>query len=191
MFVPEHWAAAFINSLETQGGEAAEGIDALKILVSWAKSLPGVVSGSSDAEKLETLVRQAAVAAGMAKTSAFSGGDLSPALEAALRFLVLMVKKNKFRHIDPVIDETKKLLDRKNGLVPVTLEYVLPPGDSSGIEEAIRKRTGAARVEITERVNPELIGGYRLWIGDEIIDASVRSQLQKLEACLTAGNGGN
>jgi F-type H+-transporting ATPase subunit delta len=55
------------------------------------------------------------------------------------------------------------------------------------ITEAIKKRTGALRIKLETQVNPELIGGYRLRIGDEIIDASVRSQLRRLESCLAAG----
>lgn len=42
-------------------------------------------------------------------------------------------------------------------------------------------------MELTGQVKEELIGGYRLRIGDEIIDASIRSQLQKMEACLAGG----
>ena len=190
MFAPGRWAAAFVNSLAAQGGEE-EGLNAFRELASWVKTLPsvlgpGAVSGSSAAEKLEKLIRE-----GMAKTR--DSAELmnsDPALEIALRFLILMVKKNMIRHIDSVIEETKKILDKKNGIVQVSLEYASPPGDESRIKEAIKKRTGAVGVELEGRVNPELIGGYRLQIGDEIIDASVRSQLRKLETCLTAGIGG-
>jgi len=56
MFIPGHWASAFINSLETQGAEAKDGIEALGILASWVRSLPGAVFGSSAAEKVEKQV---------------------------------------------------------------------------------------------------------------------------------------
>jgi len=176
MFVSRQWAAAFADS---QDGEIEEGLNALVTLASWVKSLPGAVFGSSSAEKLEKLIRE-----GMAKA-----GTPSPALEVAVRFLVLMIRKNVFRHIDSVIDETRKILDKKNGIVQGSLEYAFPPAedDVSRIEEAIRRRTGAARVDIKRQVTPELIGGYRLRLGDELIDASVRSQLQKLETSLAAG----
>jgi len=181
MFVPGNWVAAFINSLAAQGGEAEEGFSALKALTPWVKSLPGEVFGSSAAEKLEKTIRRAA-----------AGTVISPALEVTIRFLALMVKKNTFRYIDTVIDETEKFLDRKNGVVKAVVEYVFPlPDDESRIKEAIAKQTGAARVDITMQVKAELIGGYRLRIGDEVIDASIRSQLRQLETCLAAGDGGN
>ena len=198
MFVPGRWAAAFINSLATLGGEAEDGLKALRILASWVKPVPGAVfgsaAGSSAAEKMETLVRRKMAASDASPGGDASGGTLPPALEAALRFFVLMIRKKAIRHIKSVIDETQKILDRKNGVIAVTLEHALPPVDESRIKEEIRKQTGAVRVDITEQVNPELIGGYRLRIGDEIIDASVRSQLQKLLTALqngqTAGEGG-
>ena len=181
MFLSRHWAEAFIKSTEVLGGEADEGLEALKTLVPWAASLPGMISGSYAALKLEKLVREG-IAAG--------GSSASPALEAAVRFLVLMVKKNALSRSDSVIDEVQKILDARNGIVRASLEYALAPDeDESRITGAIRKRTGASVVRITRRLNPELIGGYRLIIGDEMIDASIRSQLEKLETCLAFGGG--
>ena len=191
MFYPQRWAKAFMNSFEKEGADIGEGIEAFRILAAWAGSLPGAVFGSSVAKKAEAQIRRAAIAAGIEKT-----GDASAALEIAVRFLVLMIGKNVIRHADSVIEETKRLLNRKNGIVKVTAEYAFPPGDDTAwlaedIRAVIKKRTGAARVDITGQVNAELIGGYRLCIGDEIIDASVRSQLLKLENFLTKPEGGN
>ena len=185
MFNPRHWAAAFVNSLENQGADAEEGISVFSELVSWTGKLPGGVFGSSAAAKLEKLVRQAA-------------GAVSPALEVGIRFLALMVRKNVVRHAGRIIDEARQYLDRKNGVIRVTAEYAFPPGDDAEwlaekhrIEEAIIKRTGARKIEINRQINAELIGGCRLRMGDEIIDASVRSRLRKLETFLAGGDGGN
>ena len=182
MFHSGHWAAALINSIERDGGDIEDGLEFFKVLASWVKKLPGEVSGSSAAQKLEKLVRE-----GLAKS-----GVASPAPEAAIRFFVLMAKKNKIRHVDSVLEEAKKLLDKKRGVVAVSIEYAFPidgsdaglaaakTADESRIKEEIKKRTAAARVDLTERFNADLIGGYRLRIGDEIMDASVRLQLRKL-----------
>ena len=186
MFSPGHWAAAFINSTKELGGEAENGLDALMALVPWVKSLPDMVFGRSAAEKLEKSIREAAAAADPGETAS------SPALEAAVRFISLMARKNVICHIDLVIDEVKKTLDRKNGVVHVSLESALAPGeDEDRIKEKVKKRTGARVVHITGQIKPELIGGYRLRIGDELMDASIRSQLRKLETSLASGRGGS
>ena len=192
MFSGRAWAEAFINTLEREGGIFNEGIEALGVFASAVSSLRGNVFGSSAALKLEALLRE-----GMAKADVSSSAH-----EMALRFIVLMVRKNVFRHIERVLDEAKKLLDIKNRVVRLIVEYANAPGedaasaksikfmDEGRIKELIKKRSGAAVVDMIMRNNQELIGGYRLRIGDELIDASVSSQLKKLAASLAAGDGG-
>ena len=175
-----------INSLAGDGGDIDDGIEFLKLLAAWAKNLPGDVSGSYAARKTELLIREA-----LTKAAASGGSEVSPARETSIRFFALMIKKNNISHLDAVIEETKRLLDKKRGIIPASVEYAFPVSEDikSRIEAEIKKRSAAARVDLTEQLNTGLIGGFRLRIGDEIIDASVRSQLHKLEACL-AGNGG-
>jgi len=192
MFAGRAWAEAFINTLEREGCKIEDGIEALEIFAPRISSLRGIAFGSAAAEKLEALLRE-----GLAKA-----GVSSPAYETALRFTILMVRKNAFRRIASVLDEAKKILDRKNKLVRVVVEYAAAPGedaagtksakfmDEGRIKELIKKRSGAAMVEMVMRNNQELLGGYRLRIGDELIDASIRSQLKKLGNSLATGDGG-
>jgi len=202
MFSGRAWAEAFINTLEREGAIYAnvknaegifnDGMEALNIFTPCISSLRGIAFGSAAAKKLEALLRE-----GMQKA-----GVSSPAYETALRFIVLMVRKNTFRNIGRVLDEAKKILDRKNKVVRVIVEYAAAPGedaagaksaklmDEGRISELIKKRSDAAIVDVVMCNNQELVGGYRLRIGDEVIDASVRSQLKKLANSLAAGDGG-
>jgi F-type H+-transporting ATPase subunit delta len=176
MFISEHWAAAFINS---QGPDAGEGLEYLKILASWVKSLPGAVFGSSAAKRLENLAREP-----VEKTGS------SLVFEKAVRITALLVRKNLFRHIDAVIREIEKILDKKQGIVPVTLESAFPlEGDAEArFREDVKRRIGAKEVRLEKKISPGLIGGYRLRIGDELVDASVCLQLREMAAAL-AGRG--
>jgi F-type H+-transporting ATPase subunit delta len=180
MFVSKQWAAAFVNSLEREGGDFESGINTLKILADFAASLQGMVFGKAAAMALEPLVRDAMAKAGLTQ-------------ETTVRFFLLMVRKNAIRHADSIIGEIRKILDKRNSAIKVSAEYAFEPEKDllSEINATIKKMTGAASVELTGQINKELIGGYRLRIGDEIIDASVRRQLQKMEACLAAGDGGS
>ena len=49
----------------------------------------------------------------------------------------------------------------------------------------LRSLTGS-EVEMQETVDPDLIGGIAVRIGDRLYDASVRSRLERLRARLTA-----
>ena len=194
MFIPMHWAQVFFNSLEREGGDIEEGVEILKVLYSWVSSLPGVRSGNSVAVKIEKLIRD-----GMTKA-----GPSSPEREIAIRFLLLMIKKNTIGYISSILENVKILLDKKRGIIGVTMEYAFLPGENTGdfntgesfiinegpIVEAIKKWKGAAKVELTKQVNPDLIGGYRLLVGDEVIDASIRSQLRKLLTTLQSDKTG-
>jgi F-type H+-transporting ATPase subunit delta len=155
--------------------EIEDGIDVFEILASGIKSLPGIISGRLAAEKLEKQIRH--------EMKAFSESN-SPSLELAVRFLILMVRKGMFRHVNLIIKEAKKLLNEKRRLIEVSLEYASPLLEESRIKEAIKKRTGATKVVLNSTHKPELIGGYKIKIGDEVIDASVRSQLEKLQITL-------
>ena len=136
--------------------------------------------------------------------------DDSAAREIAIRFFQLMVRKKRTRHIDSVITEIKNILNKRHGIIAASVEYAFPEsaaepngkgpkvhgsppgkGFESILCETIKKRTGASGIDLTMQVNPDLIGGYRLKIGDEIIDASIRGQLRKMESCLASGDGVN
>ena len=179
MFTSRSWAAAFVNSLEKEGADLEDGVNTFIALASWVSSHQDVIFGRVAAKKMEPLIRQEVTAT----------GTLLQAQEIAIRFFLLAVRKNVIRHIDSIIEEIKKSLNKKLGIIAVSAEYVQKPKEEfeSRLIEAIKKRTQAAKVELTGIVNPELIGGYRLRIGDEIIDASIRCQLQRMEACLAGG----
>ena len=67
------------------------------------------------------------------------------------------------------------------------MRTALPLDDGQRAEIAARLRalTGE-QVEMDETVDPDLIGGVAVRIGDRLYDASVRSRLERLRARLTA-----
>jgi F-type H+-transporting ATPase subunit delta len=181
MFNSGRWASAFINSL---GPDSGEGLEALKVISAWVKKLPGAVFGSFRAEQINKLVLEAGTKASFEK-----GGEISSALKTAAHFTALLIRKNMFRHIDSVIKEAEKLLDKEQGILPVFAESAFPlDGDlEKRISEEIKHSTGVKEIRFKKSINPELIGGYRLRIGDEIIDASIRLQLKLMAKDLAAG----
>jgi len=163
MHIRKSWAAAFINSVGKTDAEIKEGLDTLTALAANAASW----------------------------TASLKGATLSSAQETAIRFFLLLGKKKKVRHIDSVISEIKNMVNKERGIVTASVEYASPSTEEleTLISEAVKKRTGAVKVELKGHVNPALIGGYRLRIGDEVIDASIRCQMRKMEACLAKGGG--
>ncbi len=66
-------------------------------------------------------------------------------------------------------------------MAQATIETALPLSDAQleQITAALAKRFGK-RIEATTSINPALIGGARIAVGDTVIDGSVR---EKLERC--------
>ena len=63
--------------------------------------------------------------------------------------------------------------------VEVTSAVELDEALVRSIGERIEERTGR-RIELTSRVDPEIIGGLVLRVGNKVLDASVSGRLQRL-----------
>ena len=165
MFAPERWAAAFINVV----GEALdEGLAALKALIPGIQNIPGVLSGNVSADQLERMIRGS-----MEKTGASGRGT-----EYACRLIVLLVKKRQFsQHSSTaLLQEIEKMRDRKNGVLLVMVDSAFPLDEEfqKTLQETMKHKLGAKEIKLIPRIVPELLGGYRLQIGSESVDASLR-----------------
>lgn len=67
--------------------------------------------------------------------------------------------------------------------IEVTSAYPLSESQLNDLASSIEKRMNR-KVTATVQVDPELIGGVKVTVGDEVIDASVRGKLQAMAASL-------
>jgi len=173
MFHAQRWANAFLS---VSGKDANEAFLCLSAFCAQIKNVHGVFFGHSASVKLEKILRESAAPA----------YEKTPAVEYAIRFLCLLVEKNCFRHIVPVLQMIEQNLNVQNGILNVTVEAAFPM--DSGFEEelslAIKEKTGAAGVRMKTLVSPQLLGGYLLRIGSHYIDASLKGQLENMTADL-------
>ncbi len=87
-----------------------------------------------------------------------------------------------------MITRFAELLRRERDIVLAEVRTALPLDDGQRAEIATRlRRLTGSQVEMDETVDPDLIGGIAVRIGDRLYDASVRSRLERLRARLTAG----
>jgi F-type H+-transporting ATPase subunit delta len=105
----------------------------------------------------------------------------------AINLVLLMVRRGRPGAIDRMIARFAELLRRERGIVLAEVRTALPLDEGLRAEIAARLRalTGEM-VEMEETVDPDLIGGVAVRIGDRLYDASVRSRLERLRARLTA-----
>jgi F-type H+-transporting ATPase subunit delta len=106
---------------------------------------------------------------------------LSDAEERLVNFLELLAE----RHRMPVLFRIRQSFDAmwgdENKLLPVTVTSAveLDAGLVSDIGERIQEQTGR-RVELVSTVDPEVLGGLRVQVGNMVLDATVRNRLERL-----------
>jgi F-type H+-transporting ATPase subunit delta len=105
----------------------------------------------------------------------------------AVNLLLLMVRRGRPGAVEPMIARFSELLRRQRGVALAQVRTALPLDDGQRADVAARLRaiTGS-QIEMDETVDPDLIGGIAVRIGDQLYDASVRSRLERLRARLTA-----
>jgi F-type H+-transporting ATPase subunit delta len=106
---------------------------------------------------------------------------LEDADEAVLNFLELLIEKHRMPALFRIRREFEALWEEENRLLPVQVTSAIELDEStvSQIGDAIGEQTGR-RIELTSEVDPDILGGIVLRVGNSILDASIRNRLEKL-----------
>jgi F-type H+-transporting ATPase subunit delta len=113
-------------------------------------------------------------------------GVLTGQLDAEAENLVRVLADNHRLEVLPEIAaQFEALKNEREGVVEAEIVSALPlaNGQLEALVSGLESRTGK-RVKPHVSVDPDLIAGVRVLIGDKVIDGSVRAQLQALEAAL-------
>ncbi|HEV3000097.1 MAG TPA: ATP synthase F1 subunit delta [Solirubrobacteraceae bacterium] len=109
------------------------------------------------------------------------GRVLDGAEDIVRNFLELLVEKHRMPAIHRIRREYESLWEEANRLLPVevTSAIELDPETVEQIGDAIRERTGR-RVQLESSVDPDILGGIVVRVGDRILDASIANRLEGL-----------
>ena len=100
----------------------------------------------------------------------------------------LLLQRGRIERLPEVAREYRRLHDRRAGIVEAVVTSALPLDD--GEVAALRERlatTTDARIEMSMQVDPSILGGVVVRLGDRLIDGSVRGRLERLRSRLAAG----
>ncbi|TMK62638.1 MAG: ATP synthase F1 subunit delta [Actinobacteria bacterium] len=106
---------------------------------------------------------------------------ISGADERFVRFLEMLAE----RHRMPVVFRIRRELDglwaEENRLLPVTITSAVELDDQTvrRIRKEIEEQTGR-RTELTTEVDPDVLGGLAMRVGNVVMDGTVRSRLDRL-----------
>jgi F-type H+-transporting ATPase subunit delta len=98
--------------------------------------------------------------------------------EDARRYLRVLVQADRIALMPEIAAVFDTLKDREEGTAKAEIETAFPLTEAqlADITSALARRFGK-RIEAAVRVNPALIGGARVTVGDTVLDASVQAKL--------------
>jgi len=107
-----------------------------------------------------------------------------------LGLLHVLVDKRREMVLDNIIDEFAKYRDEHEGRVHarVTTAQTLPDAERERLVAALARTTGKT-VELHEKIDPAVIGGIRVNLGDYVLDGTVRRRLNELRRSFAAEQG--
>jgi F-type H+-transporting ATPase subunit delta len=117
--------------------------------------------------------------------------------ELFVRFVMVLVDKRRQSLIPEIAQAYRDLVDQRMGRarVEVTISHAPDAALQAEIQRALEAQLGRTVIP-TYKVDPDLLGGMVLRLGDEIFDGSVRSRANGLrrrlmETTMPAGTNGS
>jgi F-type H+-transporting ATPase subunit delta len=107
---------------------------------------------------------------------AISGAD-----ETVVNFLKLLIEKHRMPLAFRIRAELDQLWEEENKLLPVTVTSAveLDQGTVKQIGDRIAEQTDR-KVDLSSRVDPDILGGIVVRVGNSVLDASIRNRLENL-----------
>ena len=111
--------------------------------------------------------------------------EVDPTVE---NFLGLLIEKHRMPALFRIRARLDQLWQEENKVLPVqiTSAVQLDEGTIRSIGDRIGERTGR-KVELRSDVDPDILGGIVLQVGNNVLDASIRNRLENLRKQVARG----
>ena len=105
-----------------------------------------------------------------------------------LNLVLLLLRRGRIDQLPQVAAQFRHLDNARQGITEAsaTAAAELTPAEVEAITRRLEQLTGG-RVELDVQVDPSLLGGLVVRVGDRLIDGSVRGRLERLRNRLVAG----
>jgi F-type H+-transporting ATPase subunit delta len=116
------------------------------------------------------------------------GRVLVGADEIFVNFLELLIEKHRMPVSFRIRQAFEQLWEEENRTLPVeiTSAIELDKGTTESLARQIGERAGR-KVKLATRVDPEILGGLVVRVGNSILDASIRNRLEQLRRQVAQG----
>ena len=105
-----------------------------------------------------------------------------------LNLIRLTIQRNRFEQLSRIAAEFRRLDNVRRSITQATATSAAPltPDETRALTQRLEGSTGG-RIELEVQVDPSLLGGLVVRVGDRLIDGSVRGRLERLRNQLVSG----
>ncbi|ARK32745.1 F0F1 ATP synthase subunit delta [Halalkalibacter krulwichiae] len=109
--------------------------------------------------------------------------------EITVNTVLLLVERKRVDELVPMINKFKDLAYEAQDLAEAKVYSAKPLSEKEQdhIAKIFAKKVKKSKIEVTNIVDSDLIGGIKIRIGDRIYDGTVKAQLDRIERQLVAG----
>ncbi|SHH59734.1 MULTISPECIES: F0F1 ATP synthase subunit delta [Virgibacillus] len=125
-----------------------------------------------------------------AKKQQFLRDVFQQAHKEVVNILNLLVQRHRIELLPAIIDHFIRLVNDAKGIAAATVYSVraLSEEECRQLESSFAKRFNKQAIELTNIVEPSLIGGMKIRVGNTIYDGSVSGKLKRIERNIVTAN---
>ncbi|SDP70181.1 ATP synthase F1 subcomplex delta subunit [Rhodoferax sp. OV413] len=107
--------------------------------------------------------------------------------DAARNFLRMAIENGRLNALPEIATQFRTLKNARSGSSDATVfsAFEMDAAALANVLSALEKRFGR-KLNLTVALQPELIGGIRVVVGDEVLDTSIKARLEHMKLALTA-----
>jgi len=168
--IAEVYAKAYLDAVTGRGGSIDDAVVEFASLVEVLKSQPQF-----------SAVLASAMIATNEKVALLEKAIASSASPLFWNFLQIVAKRNRLDLLLPIFSQAQCLLDERRRRIPVIITAATEVDSQlfTALSEKLRNILGGEPI-IRSVIDPEVIGGLVVRVGDTVYDASVSTQLQNV-----------
>lgn len=172
--VADRYATALLNLVGQDGGELDridDELDALGVILATTPSLGAFLENP----RIKAAEKKALV-------EKVFGGRVGPRV---MHLMLLLIDKHREKELSGIADRFSRMADERRGVeeAEVITAVELPAAQLARLTEQVQ-RFSQHKVQLVATVDPAIMGGVILRLGNRIIDGSVRNTLQELKRTL-------
>ena len=166
------YAEALFKTASSDGSAILAWLDEMAVVTADARLLAFAASPKASAQQVYDLV------CGVLKT---------PLDARAQNFLRAVIDNRRLSALPEVAAQFRALTNAKSGSSDALVYSAFPIGEQQLAEvSSVLEKRFARKLNVSVALQPELIGGIRVVVGDEVLDTSVKARLEQMKVALTA-----